>query len=97
LMELASADVRTASAERRMQLQAIQAHVQFNFRITLSQKAQIVRRARSVGMSTRQFMLNQCLAAPIWSGPVESSLSDEQFQKLWENTASARKPESSKG
>lgn len=56
---------QTASPERAMRLDATRAQVQFNHRISVQDKAAIARRAAEANMTVRQFVLHQCLHAPI--------------------------------
>lgn len=89
---LAVRELETASQERRQRLDAARASVQFNHRIGIDQKAQIARRASEAGTSVRQFMLNQCLLAPIWKPP--TTMPPDQREQHWRavaKTASDRK------
>jgi hypothetical protein len=82
VLQQADSDFARATGERRNRLQAIQAQVQFNHRISPEEKATIVQRAESSRLSVRQFMLNQCIHAPVWDGYVEKPLSTEQQETM---------------
>ncbi|MBL8964474.1 MAG: hypothetical protein KF787_09125 [Phycisphaeraceae bacterium] len=87
---LVAREYQTASPERAMRLDATQAHVQFNHRITVKEKAAIARRAASANMSLRQFMLHQCLHAPIVPAMTKESLRPK-LQSIASRLAADRK------
>ena len=89
-------DVGTADQDRLTRLKLVEAHVQFNHRITLKQKVDIIRRAEKAGLSTRQFVLNQCLHAPLYtSDPVTpasiSNVKQDRGQKKISPVSSGQK------
>lgn len=83
----AAREFAVASESDLDDLDALQAHVQFNNRITVAQKARIVRRAKEARVSTRQFMLNQCLYAPTWQEPPQ--MPADQKSEQWQAIADA--------
>lgn len=83
--ELTLRELESASQERRRQLDAVRAYVQFNHRITVDEKVQITRRATDAGQKVRQFVLNQCLRAPVWTPP--TTMPADQKEQLWRSVA----------
>lgn len=87
---LATLEYLAASPEQARRMDAVQAHVQFNHRISAEEKALIVQRAAEANLSVRQFMLNQCLLAPIVKTMPKEEVKNK-VKRLAERLSDARK------
>ena len=71
-IEVIAALRKSAAPEELRGMEQAYDIVQFNMRIAKKHKLAISQRAREAGMSTPQFVINQCLRAPVQKPAAES-------------------------